>query len=49
MPRKGINGRAIFVIDKNGAIQRIHEEAELKNHRTRPAPGGGSSATLGPP
>jgi alkyl hydroperoxide reductase subunit AhpC len=34
MPEKGINGRAIFVIDKNGVIQKIHEEAELKNRRT---------------
>lgn len=34
MPEKGINGRAIFVIDKNGVIKRIHEEAELKDRRT---------------
>ncbi len=34
MPDKGINGRAIFVIDKNGVIQKIHEEAELKDRRT---------------
>ena len=31
---KGINGRAIFVIDKSGMIKRIHEEAELKDRRT---------------
>ena len=31
---KGINGRAIFVIDKQGVIRRIHEEAELKDRRT---------------
>lgn len=34
MLEKGINGRAIFVIDKNGIIQKIHEEAELKDRRT---------------
>jgi peroxiredoxin len=31
---KGINGRAIFLIDKSGVIQNIHEEAELKDRRT---------------
>jgi mycoredoxin-dependent peroxiredoxin len=31
---KGINGRAIFLIDKRGIIQKIHEEAELKDRRT---------------
>jgi alkyl hydroperoxide reductase subunit AhpC len=34
MQDKGINGRAIFLIDKRGKIQRIHEEAELKDRRT---------------
>ena len=34
MADKGINGRAIFVIDKQGVIRRIHEEAELKDRRT---------------
>jgi len=34
MSDKGMNGRAIFVADKKGVIQKIHEEAELKNRRT---------------
>lgn len=34
MAEKGINGRAIFLIDRGGMIRKIHEEAALGDRRT---------------